>query len=138
MIDWNKIFSPDLFLQDMVERGEIYEEELKDEVYGRVVCSLCHNSVAWMYKRVLEDYPDLLDQLFLVTGSIEVCGLGARMEHSWVEYRGDKIVMLDLTLSQFRVVSDRLYVGDRIKQLNEWGSACFADYENMKELIMSL
>jgi len=137
-MNWNEIFSPDLFLQDMFERREIYEEELKDEEYGRVVCSLCHNSVAWMYKRVLEDYPDLLDQLFLVTGSFEVSGLGVRLDHSWVEYRGDDVVMLDLTLSQFRVVDDRLYIGDRIKQLREWESVCFADYEGMKQLILSL
>ena len=82
---WKEIFSPDLFLQDMIERGEIDEEELTWE-YGRIVCSLCHNSVAWMYKRILENYPDLLDQLFLVTGSFNMVG-NLRLDHSWIEYR---------------------------------------------------
>jgi len=137
-MNWNKIFSPDLFLQDMLDRGEIEEEELKDDVYGRVVCTLCHNSAAWMYKRIRDDYPDLLDNLFLVTGSYEM-GIGVKMDHSWVEYRKDNsTVALDLTLSQFRVVKDKLYIGPKIKQLNEWESVCFADYYGMRDLILSL
>ena len=60
-------YSPPIYL---FERGEIEEEEL-DWEYGRVVCSLCHNSVAWMYKRILDDYPELMENLFLVTGSFE-------------------------------------------------------------------
>ncbi len=135
---WDEIFSPDRFLQDMYERGEIEKEDLEDDVYGRVVCSLCHNSVAWMYKTVRDDYPELLGGLYLVTGSFEVCGIGVRLDHSWVEYRGDDVVMLDLTLSQFRVTDKRLYVGKRLVQLNEWESVCFADYEGVKRLLLSL
>ena len=131
-MDWAKIFSPDLFIEDMLMRGEIDEEELSDP-YGMMVTKLCHNSVAWMYKRVLEDYPDLLDQLFLVTGSYTHGSV--RMDHSWVEDCGG--IILDLTASQFRHTKDRLWVGDEHIGYTEQARASFGDYEGIKQLILS-
>lgn len=137
-MEWLEIFSPDLFLEDMIYRGEIEQGELdRNDPYGMMVSKLCHNSVAWMYKRVLDDYPDLLDQLHLVTGSF--CGIGnLRLEHSWVEHRGDKITVIDLTLSQFQVTKDRLFIADKTDKFNEYESVCFSDYDGMRDLIINL
>ncbi len=137
-MEWATIFSPDLFIQDMFERGEIEQHELdREDPYGMMVSTLCHNSVAWMYKRVLDDYPDLLDCLFLVTGSY-IRG-DIRMDHSWVEYREyGKATVLDLTLSQFRDTDDKLYIGLLTEKFNEYESVSFGDYDGMKDLILSL
>lgn len=138
MIDWNNIFSPDEFIADMLYRGEIEQWEIDNNLcYGEMVCKLCHNSVSWMYLTVMENYFDFLDQLFLVTGSYCIGG-NLRLEHSWIEYRdGDKVTVIDLTLSQFQVTKDRLYIGDRTDKFIENDSSCFNDRDNMKRLILS-
>jgi len=141
-MNWNEIFSPDLFIEDMLYREEIHQDELdRKDPYGMMVGKLCHNSVVWMYKRVLEDYPDLLNQLFLVTGSYTMGGIfnDLRMEHSWVEYRKDcSVVVLDLTVSQFRKINDRLYIGECVEDFNEYEAISFGDADKIKELILTL
>lgn len=138
--DWIKVFPPDMFLKDMVSLGEIFEDEVED-IYGRVVGSLCHNSVAWMYKRILETHPHLLDHLYLVSGVFRPGGFlrDLGFDHSWVEYRnGDTKIVLDLTLAQFRITEDRLYIGDKPDKLEEFTSICFNDTTDMLSFIVSV
>ena len=141
-MNWKEIFSPELFIEDMLYRGEIEQYEIDEShPYGQMVSKLCHKSIAWMYKRILEDYPELLDNIYLVTGSYSMGGIfsSLRMEHSWLEYRLEKqVVVIDLTVSQFRKISDELYVGDRSIDYKEYSSICCSNFDDVMDFILSL
>lgn len=136
-MNWLNIFSPDNFISDMIKLGEVKEEELSWE-YGKMVCTLCHNSVAWMYSHAFKHHPELLENLYVVGGGYGIRGT-VLVPHSWVEYRKEGVVtVLDLTISQFRDIKDKLYVGEKLKNLIENISFCFADKENIESYISSL
>jgi len=141
-MNWLEIFSPEKFIEDMIELGQIEQDEIeREDPYGCMVTKLCHNACGWMYKEVRENYPHLLENLYLVTGSYKLGGIFGvlRVDHSWVEYRAEnKNLILDLTFSQFRKTEDKLYISLRDDDFKEWASASFKDTLKVKELINSL
>ncbi len=136
-MNWNNIFNPDLFIQNMLTIGEVEQEEIENnEPYGMMVTNLCNNACTWMCLTCVKNHPNLLPNLYFVTGNYKK---SFEREHSWVEYRINKsILVLDLTLSQFRCTQDKLYVGPKTKEFNEYASICFTESDKLKEFIIGL
>ncbi len=120
---------------DMIEDWEI----ISDVPYAQKITKLCNNASAFLYLKLMTS--DIRSKLYLVSGSYALGGIfkDIRHEHSWVEYRDDNTaLMIDLTVCQFRDVSDRIYVGPVLEQVNEWESVNFLDNDKCVRLLDSL
>jgi hypothetical protein len=136
-LNWNAIFNPDDFLDDMIKIGEINKEDFENnEPYGMMVTKLCIFSCNWMYNRV-KKYNHILDNLYIVHGSYNV-SYDSKLGHSWVEYRikDEPPIIIDLTVSQFRDVrqNNRLYISSDKSKYNENFSCSFSD-NSIKDFI---
>ena len=125
-----EVFSPDQFIEDMYERGEI-NQLLHEAPYHELVYRLCHTSCAYMVLRLqqwvsygMEDIPT--DKFWWCHGTVNGC------DHSWVEFReDDQIIVVDLTIAQSYPDMDMLYIGKRLPFYGPSTDACFSDKETI-------
>jgi hypothetical protein len=86
----------------------------KTDSYELIIESMCHTSCEWATRLLNKNLnKDVLKNLYWCVGDYthEYDNLLMVAEHSWIEYRNkSKIIIIDLTISQFDNSLDKLHI----------------------------